>query len=229
MRSSESAASLRSIQHIIESRRAAISRLGREEERAHGTIIEYFRHHGRAPTGAELVRMLGTSEDSVAGILRRLDELDVIYLDPGTKEIASAYPFSNAPTPHLVAFLDEGGEERGRAYAVCAVDALGIPSMLGEAIRISSRCGSCGKGVSIGVRDGVKAPNGLVVWFGLRRSGHAATTACPSIQFYCSQEHLKRWRAEDHEEAGVALDLNEAMELARRIFGDMLHNRDEDL
>lgn len=162
------------------------------------------------------------SPSTVDEILRQLDESDVIYLDPDSHEIASAYPFSNLPTPHLVAFLDEHGNECGKAYAMCAVDALGIPFMLNEMVRISSRCGSCGAEISLDLKGAVEDAREEAVWFGLRRSDHAATSACPTIQFFCSKEHLAKWIDANPGQVGTPLSLKEAAELAREIFRGML-------
>ncbi len=65
----------------------------------------------------------------------------------------------------LVAY--PGSRER---YAVCAIDALGIPAMLGAPVTISSRCHHCGEPLEIRVRpDGSSDGSETTVWVGERR------------------------------------------------------------
>ncbi len=65
--------------------------------------------------------------------LAALHDRDLIRRDPATGTIACAYPFSGPPMPHRVA------PAGGRAfYAMCAVDVLGIPFLLGRDATITS-------------------------------------------------------------------------------------------
>ena len=57
---------------------------------------------------------------------------DVIAFD-ADGEIRAAYPFSPTPTPIQVSW--EGGPA---AYAMCAIDALGISAMLGRPVTITA-------------------------------------------------------------------------------------------
>lgn len=55
-----------------------------------------------------------------------LVEADLLRID-GDRRVVVAYPFSAQPTRHRVTLHD------GRTYyAMCAIDALGIPYMLGQ-------------------------------------------------------------------------------------------------
>jgi hypothetical protein len=92
-----------------------------------------------------------------------LDDEDVIRVRGD--EVDIAYPFSAAPTPFLVRL--SGGRER---YACCAMDALGIASMLGEPVEIRSRCHHCGEALEFSATpDGPRLEAGaIMLWFGTR-------------------------------------------------------------
>jgi hypothetical protein len=65
--------------------------------------------------------------------LSELVEHDLVQLDPDG-EVAVAYPFSASPTRHRVLTDD------GRAYwAMCAIDALGIPYLLHQAAEVRAQ------------------------------------------------------------------------------------------
>ena len=65
--------------------------------------------------------------------LAALAAADLVHTDPATGSITVAYPFSGRPTPFRVELA--GGPA---VFAMCAVDALGIPQMLRRDGRISS-------------------------------------------------------------------------------------------
>ena len=98
--------------------------------------------------------------------LARLDEDDLIQIRDGLVDVA--YPFSAFPTPFVVQLAD--GQER---YACCAIDALGVAPMLGQWVRIRSRCHHCGEPLEVGVDpagSGLEA-EGAMVWVGKQGDG----------------------------------------------------------
>jgi hypothetical protein len=101
--------------------------------------------------------------ETVSDALAALDEEDLIRLRAGRIDIA--YPFSAAPTPFHLRLSD--GRER---FACCAVDALGIAPMTGEAIEIRSRCHHCGDPLEFSATPQGPGPgaDGVMVWFGKR-------------------------------------------------------------
>ena len=86
--------------------------------------------------------------------MRQLHAADFLRLDAGGA-ISAAYPFSPAPTPHLVTI--SGGPQ---VYAMCAIDALGIAAMLGKTVTISSSEPGTGAPVTVTV----PAAGGAAVW-----------------------------------------------------------------
>jgi hypothetical protein len=106
--------------------------------------------------------------DDIREALTRLDEDDLIETRDGRVDLA--YPFSATPTPFVVHLSG-----RGDRYACCAIDALGVEPMLGESIRIRSRCHHCGEALEFsadlfGVGPGAE---GIMMWAGKRREGEA--------------------------------------------------------
>jgi hypothetical protein len=104
--------------------------------------------------------------DDVRAVLTKLDEDDLIQIRDGRVDLA--YPFSAIPTSFVV-YLSGLGDR----YACCAIDALGVAPMLGESIRIRSRCHHCGEPLEIsagpfGVGPGAE---GIMMWAGKRCEG----------------------------------------------------------
>jgi hypothetical protein len=101
--------------------------------------------------------------ETLRGALLALDDEDLIRFRDGLIDIA--YPFSATPTPFRLRFSD--GRER---YACCAMDALGIAPMVGEAIEIRSSCHHCGAALELrAIPDGPgPESHGMMVWFGQR-------------------------------------------------------------
>jgi mercuric ion transport protein len=201
------------------------ARLDPKAEAVRRYVIEQYPLLGRAPSRQEIASALQCgSANEVQAILERLHELDILYLDPESREIRVAYPFSSVPTKHLVCF--PGWDQAKPVYAPCAADALGIPFMLRRDVSIASSCAHCAKAITIKIRAGVIVtdhPAKTVVWAGTTRTGHAATSICPTINFFCSSAHAEAWRLDQRDAAGHVLSLGEALYLGKGIFEDLLN------
>jgi hypothetical protein len=104
--------------------------------------------------------------DGIRADLSRLDADDLIQIRDGLVDVA--YPFSAFPTLFVVQLAN--GHAR---YACCAIDALGIAPMLGQRVRIRSRCHHCGEPLELWVDQ---AGSGLdteavMVWVGKQGDG----------------------------------------------------------
>ena len=92
----------------------------------HQAVLAAFARTGQPPARSDLDRLarnLGASPDAV---LAELAGADAVAVSPGG-EIRAAYPFSPVRTPIRVSWT--GGPA---AYAMCAIDALGLPAMAGR-------------------------------------------------------------------------------------------------
>jgi hypothetical protein len=106
----------------------------------------------------------GQQPEKIFEALAALDEDDLIRIRDGRVDLA--YPFSVVPTPFVV----DLGEGRGDRYACCAIDALGLAPMLGQSVRIRSRCPHCGMPLTLSVDPSGPGPDvaGVMVWVGKR-------------------------------------------------------------
>lgn len=198
--------------------------LERTEDLVWVYILRQFPLLGRAPKSQEIRDWYGdNSLTKVQTVLERLHTLDIVYLDPETREIRLAYPFSTMATKHVVRF--QGWAESKPVYAPCALDALGINFMVGQDLSIESFCGSCMIPLTFEVRNGMITTcttAETVLWVGTAYCCHAATSICPTLDFFCSPEHFATWRKERQSKAGAVLDLGEALYLAKKTFANLV-------
>jgi hypothetical protein len=102
--------------------------------------------------------------ESVLEQLATLNEQDLIRMRDGRVDLA--YPFSASPTSFVVHL----GGRRGERYACCAIDALGLAPMLGQSVRIRSRCHHCAAALELSVDSSGPGPEAaeVMVWVGRR-------------------------------------------------------------
>jgi ribonuclease HI len=119
-------------------------------------IYRHFLETGEAPDTATIARGTRVSEEDVATALRRLADMHAIVLAPASVSIWMAHPFSAVPTAYPV-------DTNGRRYwANCAWDAAGILSLVGADGESRTRCADCGTELTMTVRDGAIASDGVV-------------------------------------------------------------------
>ncbi|HEY7125752.1 MAG TPA: alkylmercury lyase family protein [Ktedonobacterales bacterium] len=188
----------------------------------HRAVLRAFLEQGRAPTQAELrpaARLIGI------GLERLLADLvvhDVIQrAADGTLQVA--YPFSGVPTLHRVEI-----DDAPPVFAMCAIDALGLPFMVGRPATIHTQDPTDATPLTIAIEP----ISGAQRW-------HPATTvvlanecseepaikaecACPFINAFASPETADRWRAAHPELVVKLLTQEQALEDARKIFGTLL-------
>ena len=190
----------------------------------HRFILQTFATTGQAPTlEAIQARFDLASLDEADTRLRDLEEGGCIHRKEGDRLVTHAYPFSNEPTPHRVSLADGP-----QVYAMCAIDALGMPFMLKRDAQIHSECTQCQDEVTVHIQHEwltQHSPAGLVVWFPtVQGSCVAATDLCPSVNFFCSATHLDQWRAAHPEKQGEQLSLELALAGGRNVFEPLLQD-----
>jgi hypothetical protein len=193
------------------------------EDLAWRRILEHFAAFGRPPKMEEIARAANMSDERLTAVLRRLQQRDLLGFDEESGSIAHAYPFTSSDTGHRVRL----GEQV--LNALCAVDALGVGAMYTRDVSIDSSCRFCGAEIHVttrqnGTRSGSVSPESSVVWYDVVYSGGcAATSCCPSIAFFCSDEHLQRWLTSGAmQRQGYRLSPDEALEMGRALFGPLL-------
>lgn len=112
---------------------------------------------GHVPLSANLADKLHIPFDDVRLALARLDEAHALVLDPHSKEVAMALPFSASPTPHRVVSSDRSW------YANCAWDAFAIPALMNCDARVESTCPDCDAPIVYRIEHGrLLDPHGVV-------------------------------------------------------------------
>lgn len=149
---------------------------------------------------------------------------DIVVLDE-QGEIRAAYPFSPVPTRHRVTWKGGSG-----AYAMCAIDALGMSAMLGVPVTISSSEPGAERAVTVEVDHDTARwqPNSAVVF-----AGDAGDACCPSvdrtcdhINFFTTSDAAREWAANNPGVTGVVLDQEQALACGVAEFGSLLRPLD---
>jgi hypothetical protein len=165
----------------------------------HQRVLRAFAETGQPPSAAGLEEAAAPYGVSGPEVMRQLHAADFLRLD-ACGAISAAYPFSPAPTRHLVAI--SGGPQ---VYAMCAVDALGIAAMLGKTVTISSSEPGTGAPVTVTVPAAGDAavwePGTAVVFYGQQETAcgtcppgagaagppAAADTCCRTVNFFTAK------------------------------------------
>jgi len=207
--------------------RLAEARLSQSEDETRKYILNEFAKTGKPPSEKAIAAAMKLPAlESARLLVEKLHKADILTKEDG--EIISAYPFSAKATRHKVIFQD--GHE---VYALCATDALGIHFMLGLDIAVRSRCPDCENEMKIEVKAGKVVscrPEGIVEFVSSREHcGCTAETFCPFMNFFCSVEHLEKWREKNPAYGkGEMYRLYQVLEHGKNIFGAFLKEADCD-
>ena len=116
---------------------------------------------GSPPAAVDLAAQLGIPLAEVRDSLERLAAGRALVLQPNSREVLMANPFSAVPTPFAV-------RAGGRLYfGNCIWDALGIPAMLHADGEVIASCGCCGEAMTLAVADQRLEPASGVVHFAI--------------------------------------------------------------
>ena len=189
-----------------------------DEARAvHQQILWHFSGTGTTPSPADIERVAQTAGVSAADALADLAAHDLIATDGG--RLIAAYPFSPTPTAHRVRL---GAVE---VYAMCAIDALGMPFMLDTDATVSSLDPQSGEPVTVTVTAGQASfspTTAVVVYAATGPSTRSVDTCCATINFFTSTLNAEAWIATRPHLSANVLDQQTAVVLGRDIFGLLL-------
>jgi hypothetical protein len=122
-------------------------------------LYEHAVERSVPPRVAALADRCGLPVERVRESLERLAAARAVVLQPESREILMAAPFSAVPTAFAV-------RAAGRTYhANCIWDALGIPAMLAVDALVETACACCGEAMAARVEAGRLAPLEGVVHF----------------------------------------------------------------
>ncbi|MFD9408242.1 alkylmercury lyase family protein [Streptomyces sp. NPDC059989] len=182
-------------------------------------VLRHFAGGAGAPSPTELQAAAAVHGRAAAEVLADLAAEDFLTLDDHGR-IRAAYPFSAVPTCHRVRLAD--GIE---VWAMCAVDALGIPDMLGTDAVITSADPVTGETITVTSTAGHMTwqPSSAVVHIGQRSGpGAAADIACGALNFFTSRRTAHTWAQQNPDHTGTPVDHAQAEALGRSIFGSLL-------
>lgn len=179
-------------------------------------LLTRFLATGEVPARDVLAESSGLSPEAVSERVAALAMGDYLDFDHAGR-LTCLYPFSAAPTPHVVVV------DKNRHYAMCSIDALGIAAMLGQEVVIEGACARCERTLRLRVRPGEvvhRDPAETVVVARRDDAGPSAGSCCPFTFFACSDAHGQE--LVDRTPGSVLLSLPDALQEAERIFGDLL-------
>ena len=198
-------------------------RLSPELRQLHQAILRHFAGTGAAPQLDDIAAAAPAGLDPREA-LRQLAADDLVAIDD-TDTLVAAYPFSPRPTAHRVT-VDEV-----RTFAMCAIDALGIPFMLGTDATIDSADPQTGQPVRATVAARMLAfeqPDAVVVYAATATAGRSVDTCCSTINFFASEHSARTWLDDRPQLVNAVLDQDDAVQLAREIFEPLLRDGDGD-
>lgn len=195
------------------------SRLLPALRRFHQMILRIFLDTGRPPQASELRAAAAELDLDVDAALGQLAAVDLVQAEPGGR-IVIAYPFSARDTGIRV--RPTGGPE---IWAMCAIDALGIPQMAGCDATIGAVDPGSHEPVRIDCRRGRWSwrPSSTVVL--VAGNGHGGTLAqcsCPLITFHASKQNALDYLNGQPGATGGVLSKRKARALAGKIFSGLL-------
>jgi hypothetical protein len=174
---------------------------------------------GRMPNAEWIEKEASRSKLDPARTVERLAESDLVVLSP-EGDVVAAYPFSGHQTPHRVELSP------GRAvYAMCAIDALGIPFMLNQDAQISSHDPRSGDPIRVWYLNQETRwdPSSAVVFVGSQGDAESiAERCCQVINFFRSCASAQAYQNEAPAVSGIILTQDQAVALGKRVFGNVL-------
>jgi hypothetical protein len=187
----------------------------------HQAVLRHFLNEGDAPDIGWMrgqASGLGVDPDAAIG---QLTAADLVHVDRDG-QVAVAYPFSGVPSGHQVQLANGPA-----VWAMCAIDALGIPQMADRDTTVTAADPSTGEPVTVEVDDGrwLWTPASTVVLVGqTRQRGTSAECTCEHVNFYTRAEQADAYLDDHPALSGRVIDQRTAVELAGGVFGGLLRN-----
>jgi len=186
----------------------------------HRAVVAALARTGRPPARGELEQLARGHGANPDAVLAELAEADALAFT-AHGEIRAAYPFSPIATPIRVSW--PGGPA---AYAMCAIDALGMSAMLARPVTITAAEPGTGRVITVHA-DGDQArwdPPTTVVFAGSAGAdcGPSADRACGYINFFATARNARAWARRHPEVTGRLLTQEAALRSGVTQFGTLL-------
>ncbi len=119
-----------------------------QERKLRSILLDKILHLKGPVLLSEIMSQAGDADIDVSPTLKSLKAKGLIALEDDGR-VTGLYPFSAVPTRHKVLLKD------GRsAFAMCAIDSLGVAYELEEDAVIFSSCSQCNTGITIEINNG---------------------------------------------------------------------------
>lgn len=186
--------------------------LARPHLEVHRAILQSLLDHGRAPTQADIAKILDGNETAAASAVALLGGYDLIVrndltvidavtgdtviLDASGGQPVGAYPFTTEVTSYRVTVNGH------QVYAMCAIDALAVGPMFNVEVEIDSTCAVTQEPIHIRQmgKEILEAEPSHEIRVGVRwqrPSASAARTLCRQMVFLKDAEAAARWQSID--------------------------------
>lgn len=189
---------------------------GADAQALYRNMLPAFAAAGVPPPLADAAAQAGLTPVRAGAALRELAAADLVALDQNGV-VTGAFPLAASPTRHRV------DVQRGPVlYAMCAVDALGIPAMVGRPGVISSTDPASGQTITVRVTEGGLEidPPEAVVLLATTGTGTLADSSCSVIDFFSAAD-AARQVLDGSGVTGNVLSMAEAYELGVALFADL--------
>jgi hypothetical protein len=202
----------------------AASQLRGPARHVHQAVLGAFVATGQPPQAAELDQLASWYGGDSQQVRAELVSADLLAFTP-QGEIRAAYPFSPTATDIQVSW--NGGPP---AYAMCAIDALGMSAMLGRPVTITAAEPGTGRRITVAV-DGDRArwtPTAAVVFAGATGDEicPAADRCCGYINFFTTGRAARDWACHHPAVTGTILRRDGALRIGIAEFGTLLSSAD---
>ncbi len=210
-------------------------------------ILLAFLEQGGPPDQGQLRALARRFDVPLTETLADFAAKDLLQRSPTTGAIRAVYPFSSQPTAHRVTLAAPQGDAMpDRAsrhlFAMCALDALGIPLMSRRDAVIASQDALTGEPIEVRIRMAASSghthpagweaqwlPATAVVYARAPAHEHehdcgadAASTCCPVTNFFTTEAHAHAWARIHPVADGVVMTADEALSRADALFGNVL-------
>jgi hypothetical protein len=202
---------------------ARLTQLNDGERALYRWILACFAHATQPQVDA-LCDRASALDLQIEATLDLFAKLDLVHHDRSTGEILVAYPFSARPRGHSVLI-----DSTHRVEAMCAIDALGIASMLQLPIEVTSRDPLSGVEVWVRPDPGEGSwwePSSAVVLAGSACcEGPSFRGCCDVLNFFATADSANRYLATHPELSGFPISIPDAIEAGRTVFADLMKER----
>lgn len=184
----------------------------------HQQVLRHFLTDGMPPEWSWIegkARQLALNPHAACGALA---VADLVHLDP-TGRVAVAYPFSGIDRGHLVRL--SGGPA---VWAMCAIDALGIPQLAHRDATISATDPVSSEPVRVDLRGSVWRwlPTSTAVLIARSGTGPSVDCTCEHVNFYADRDQAQAWLDTHPGLTGRVVDQSTAIDVAASVFGRLL-------